>query len=737
MNESEIISDLQYVKGVGPKRAEALAKAGILTLTDLIFNFPVSYIDRNSEVSLKSLSSYYDNESQLDFLTQNEGVKISGEAGLIAKIVRKELKEFRGRKKCLKLYIKDSSEGTGTIIFWNGINYFNKLFNSGQTIAVVGKPDPNKYNSVSFTHPDVEIIDPEETANFESGKILPKYSMPEGFAKASISQKLLRQLIDRIIDQKLPEFQETLPQYLINKYNLPGIKDSIKQIHFPGNASEINKAKTRFKFEEIFNFQLFLAHRKDGQQAAEKGIIFDPASKLARELYDNLPFNLTSDQKKVLREFANDVSSGKPMNRLLQGDVGSGKTIVTILMMLIAVDNGCQAAIMAPTEILAEQHYHTIQKLLKNFEINIATLTGSLIKRARAHNLESISSGKAEIIIGTHSLFESDIIYKNLGLIIIDEQHRFGVAQRAKLKLLAERSVESKGAVPHMLVMSATPIPRTLSMTLYGDLDVSLIKEKPANRKDIKTSIVYQNELPQVYDFIRKEVLDGRQCYIVYPLVEESEKLDLKAATVHYEYLKENIFPDLKCGLLHGQMKWNEKEETMTSFLNNEYDILVATTVIEVGIDVPNATIMLIENAERFGLSQLHQLRGRVGRSNLKSYCMLSADDKFRWLISTKNQKLPASVRLNTMVDTNDGFEIAEADLNLRGPGDLLGTRQAGLPEFRFVDLVRDGDIITKAKKEAFRIISEDSGLNKPENILFRKTIERIQRNSGKYFDIA
>jgi len=428
------------------------------------------------------------------------------------------------------------------------------------------------------------------------------------------------------------------------------------------------------------------------------------------------------------------------MNRLLQGDVGSGKTIVAVLAIVYAVDNGFQAAIMAPTEILAEQHFHTFQRYLEPLGITVVQLVGGQKQKLRRELLEQIASGKASVIVGTHALFQQTVEYHRLGLIVIDEQHRFGVMQRAALRERAMQSYQEAAVAPHILVMSATPIPRTLAMTLYGDLDVSIIDEMPKGRKPVATKVVFESDLPALYQFVREQVRQGYQAYFVYPLVEQSEKLQLKSAVEHYEYLQQKIFPDLRIGLLHGQMFWYEKEDVMRAFKNREYDILVATTVIEVGIDVPQATIMVIENAERFGLAQLHQLRGRVGRGAAQSYCFLVTKDHFRYHLAARNataERNATVVRLRTMERTTNGFEIAEVDLQLRGPGDLLGTRQSGLPEFRFVDLVRDGDIISAARREAFAIVERDPQLRTPPYRSLREELLARFQEEMMLLDVA
>jgi ATP-dependent DNA helicase RecG len=736
------ILPLQYFKGVGPKKAEALAAIGIIEAADLLWYFPRAYIDRNSDTSLLKLSEDFQEESMFQSNIKSKDIKLRGEATLLVKIKNIRENTTGKNRKMLLFDITDKSGASGTIIFWNRHQYFSKAYNINDNIIINGNPETDPRGRIQFTHPEIEKFNPAEHEEFSLGGIVPVYRMTQDLKNAYWNLNLLRRIIQSVLDKELSNVQEFLPDELLKKYKLPDIQTTIRQLHFPENIKQIERSRKRIKFQEIFLFEILLALRQRGIKIAERGIAMNPKSQLARRLYDKLPFQLTGDQKKVIREIAEDLESGKPMNRLLQGDVGSGKTIVALLCMLIAIDNGYQTAIMAPTEILAEQHYHSISKMLEFLDIKVIQLLGGQRAKVRRDVLEKISTGYANIIVGTHALFQSEIEYKNLGLFIIDEQHRFGVAQRAELRKLAKASFsEENAAAPHILVMSATPIPRTLSMTVYGDLDVSVIREMPRNRKPIKTKVVFESQTEQVYEFIRAELKKGHQAYIVYPLVEESEKLLLKAATVHYERIKSEVFPEFKCGLLHGQMFWYEKEETMRSFLNKEFQILIATTVIEVGIDIPNATIMLIEDSDRFGLSQLHQLRGRVGRSELQSYCMLVAKDKYRFELNKKyksdDERKAVIIRLKTMEETTDGFEIAEIDMKLRGPGDLLGTRQSGLPAFKFLDLAEDQKIISIARKDAFEIISNDPHLRLPEHELLKQEFLRLYREENIFIDIA
>jgi ATP-dependent DNA helicase RecG len=737
--KDENISPLQYIKGVGPRRAKALAAEGITEARDLVEYFPRAYIDRNAAASLKSLKSMLRQYNLFRRSVKSDDFKLQSEVGIVATVSAvSEHRIGRGRN-MLSITLSDSSGGKAKIIFWNQVQFYSRLYSEGDLLSISGKPELDRYGVVTFHHPEIEKIDEEDRELYQSGKILPKYRITQPMRKAGITIRFFRNIISKLIDEVASDTSETFPQWLREKYEYMPKDEAIRQLHFPDSSEALQSALRRMKFEELFYYELKLAIRKRETRRQIKGIGIDPKSRLARKLYDSLPFELTGDQKKALREFAADFESDSPMNRLLQGDVGSGKTIVAVLTMLMAVDDGYQVAMMAPTEILAEQHFATLQKMLDGFDIGVALLTGGQKQSARKVILENIESGTAKIIVGTHAMFQSDIKYNNLALIIIDEQHRFGVAQRAELKKHAEQSTDGSCA-PHILVMSATPIPRTLSLTLYGDLDVSVIKQMPKNRKPVRTKVAFESQLAAVHDFIKDELGKGRQTYIVYPLVEKSDKLELKAATQHFEKLSGDIFEKYRCGLLHGQMKWQEKEETMREFKDKKYDLLVSTTVIEVGIDVPNATIMLIENAERFGLAQLHQLRGRVGRGSEQSYCILMTKDNFKYQFKNKaideQEKAAAIIRLRTMEETTDGFKIAEVDMKLRGPGDILGTKQSGIPEFKFVDLVRDVDLIAEARNEAFDLIETDPHLRSEENQLIRETFLHGE-NSESFIDIA
>lgn len=744
--ESVAENPLQWIKGIGPKRAKALSDAGITTLTDLIFYLPRSYIDRAAMSSIRQLAESLDDDNLFAKTKSQNDIALYKDVCIVGKLTVKREHTFSGGRRMLSFILSDDSGATAKIIFWNMIQYFGKVYSEGDFVSISGKPDVDGSGYISFSHPEMELISPEDADLYRSGSILPKYPLTQQLRTAGVNTRVLRNIISHALDSELKNLKETLPVSFLNRLEFPDIVETVKNLHFPSSREMLDKAVFRIKFEELFFFEILIALQKKRIKNKDSGIKLNQKSPLARKFIESLPFTLTGDQKKVMKHLVDDFISGKPMNRLLQGDVGSGKTVVAVAAMLAAVENGLQTAIMAPTEILAEQHFHTIRKFVEPLGVRVVQLVGGQKAKQRRMILESISSGEAQIIVGTHALFQSEIEYRKLGFIVIDEQHRFGVQQRADLIELGRKSfagdeeLSTQAIVPHILVMSATPIPRTLTMTLYGDLDVSIIRELPKNRKQIITKVSFESKYQEIYDFVKKHVSNGRQVFIVYPLVDESEKMELKAATVHFETLKSEVFPAYKCGLLHGQMLWYEKEDTMKAFLKREYDILVATTVIEVGIDIPNATIMIIENADRFGLSQLHQLRGRVGRGSEQSYCILVTKDKFQYLLKTKNkdsERKAAIIRLKTMEATTDGFEISEVDLKLRGPGDVLGTRQSGLPEFKYADLTTDGEIIELARKEAFAIIDSDPHLRLPEHTSIREHFIKLHASGKNYFDIA
>lgn len=722
------ILPLQYLKGVGPRRAEALATTGLVSFEDVLLNVPRSYVDRKSISSIAELRNELRSQSHSSVAEQ---IGAHTQISVVATAVSIEKKTVGRGRSMLQVEMRDESGAVLRLVYWNLINYYTKVFQKDQLYVVHGVPqfDP-RWNALTMHHPEVELVELDEAEQFGSGVILPRYKLSQELSNAGITMKVMRSIVDQCIERSIDVIVDPVPSELLVARGLQSRRDALMQLHHPVSMSAIDHARRRMKYEELFLFELLLAAKRRSRKRPERGLPMQSRSDRARRLIERLPYELTGAQKRVIREIVADMTSGTPMNRLLQGDVGSGKTVVALLCMLNAIDNGYQALIMAPTEILAEQHLHGLQRLLGNdSDVQLVQLVGSQGKKSRATSLELIASGKANIVVGTHALFESDVAYHRLGLIVIDEQHRFGVAQRAELQRLGRTSHGDEPRTPHVLVMSATPIPRTLSMTLYGDLDASVIDELPAQRKPVKTHVVFESKLHEAFDFIRSEIVLGRQAYIVYPLVEKSDKVDAKSAVEHYENLCSTVFHDLRVALLHGQMNWSEKEEVMKAFLAREFDVLVATTVIEVGIDVPNASVMLIENAERFGLSQLHQLRGRVGRGSEQSYCFLATKDHFRYQLkrgALAEDMAKAPLRLNAMEQTTDGFRIAEIDLRLRGPGDVMGTRQSGVPEFRFADLVTDAELIEETRTDAFAVLERDPQLRNEQHQILRRELIRM-----------
>lgn len=727
---SPLILPLQYVKGVGPRRAEALAKEGVVSYADAIYNVPRAYVDRTAAESIAQLRERY-RAPDLWSGDAAHAIKVTAQVTLVGTVTRLEQRTVGKGRSMLVAVLGDDSSATMQLVFWSGLTYYGKFLKAGSTYVVHGVPqyDP-KWGTLSMHHPEVEEVHPEEIEQYRAGSILPRYRMTQGLKSAGLTMRHLRAVAEHALERGLGLIDDPVPADLRRARQLVPQHDALRQLHMPDSLDQIELAKKSMKYEELLVFETHLAARRASRKRPERGLPMQAQSPRARAIIDALPYELTAAQKRVIREIVGDMTSGTPMNRLLQGDVGSGKTIVALLCMLSAIDNGYQTVLLAPTEILVEQHYHSLTKLLSNVEgITVAQLVGAQRSVARRHAHEMIVSGQAQIVVGTHALFEADVKYRKLGLIVIDEQHRFGVAQRKELRRMGQMSHGDQPRTPHILVMSATPIPRTLAMTLYGDLDVSVIDQLPANRKPIITRLVFESSLAETFRFIRSEVARGRQAYIVYPLVEKSEKVQAKSAVEHYEWLHSEVFPDLRVGLLHGQMNWDEKDEIMRAFFRREYDVLVSTTVIEVGIDIPNATVMLIENAERFGLSQLHQLRGRVGRGADQSYCFLATKDHFRYQVtrtSAAEEMMAAVVRLRTMEQTTDGFKVAEVDLRLRGPGDVMGTRQSGIPEFRFADLVGDAEIIAQARSDAHALLSADPHLRAEHHQTLRAEVVKM-----------
>ena len=597
--------------------------------------------------------------------------------------------KMSARKERVVAHFTDGSGRVMDLTWFNGGKYAKQNYAVGKEYVIFGKP--NVYNGrINVTHPDIDPVDKLELAAMG---MQPYYNTTEKMKKAGMNSRAIERLVKTLLDTLKTPFAETLPDFIIQKLHLVSRDDALRKIHYPQNAKELEQARLRLKFEELFYVQLNILRYASDQRRKYRGYVFSKVGDYFNDFYkENLPFELTGAQKRVIREIRKDMGSGRQMNRLLQGDVGSGKTLVALMSMLIALDNGYQACIMAPTEILAEQHLQTIMDFLEGMDIRVALLTGIVKGKRRQEILDGLLDGTVQILVGTHAVIEDTVKFGRLGMVVVDEQHRFGVAQRAKLW---SKSVNP----PHVLVMTATPIPRTLAMTLYGDLDVSVIDELPPGRKPVATQHVFDRSLPSLYESIRNQIRQGRQVYIVFPLIEESEKIDLKNLEDGYEVLRQ-VFPEFRMSKIHGRMKPADKEAEMQRFVSGETQILVATTVIEVGVNVPNASVMVILEAQRFGLSQLHQLRGRVGRGADQSYCILVTNHK----LADDTRK-----RLDIMCETNDGFRIAEADLKLRGPGDLEGTQQSGMAfDLRIADIARDGQLVQLARDEAQLIIDDD-----------------------------
>lgn len=690
-------TSIEFLKGVGPQRAALLQKElKIFTFGDLVQHYPFRYDDRTKFYEIKDI------REEMPF------VQIAG------RISRFEIVGSHFKKRLVGTF--SDSTGTLDLVWFQGINWALQKIKPGVDYVVFGKP--NRYGKIfSIAHPEVEPVH-EKTLK---GGLQSVYSLSEMLRKRHLDSKFISRLQQEILRSGMTHFRETLPDRLLNKYTFPGKKEAVYCIHFPENAETLHATQHRLKFEELFYLQLRLLKLKLVRYEKFKGQAFTDTSILTAFYNNHLPFTLTDAQKKVIREIYEDMKSGHQMNRLLQGDVGSGKTIVAFICMLLVIGGGAQAALMAPTEILAHQHFNNLKVFADAMGLSISLLTGSTKKAMRKSLHEQLGSGALHILVGTHALLEEEVKFKQLGLAIIDEQHRFGVAQRSKLW--------QKNAVlyPHVLVMTATPIPRTLAMTLYGDLEISVIDELPKGRKPIKTTHQYDSHRLQVNAFLRTQIEAGRQIYVVYPLIDESEKLDLKHLMDGYESIS-RAFPDYAISILHGQMKTEAKEYEMKRFLKGETNIMVATTVIEVGVDVPNATVMVIESAERFGLSQLHQLRGRVGRGADQSYCILLSSFK----LSSESR-----LRMHTMVRTNNGFEIAETDLELRGPGDLMGTQQSGLLDLLIADLGKDGKILQQAREAAVEILEEDPDLKKEENRPIQTHLSTLRKSTVNWAKIS
>ncbi len=676
-------TDIQYLKGVGPKLGALMSRNGIKTIKDLLENYPRAFEDRRAARNIASLK-------------ENELVSLKATVMSVSSYAM-----GRSSRKIYDVLIRDGSGQIRCKFFRTPYKGYFERFKTGTEVRIIGKVT-NYRGKLEFHHPDIKDVVPDEE---NVDQLLPIYVEIEGFSSVKM-QKMIQSAYLQLKDWPT----EILPPSLMQKNKLISRKQALKEIHFPeienaeGLTTLTSKAHERIIFEEFFWLELYLASKKMGLKN-EKGVAVQNKDTMNLKLIESLPFALTGAQRKAFEEVKKDMQSGKPMNRLVQGDVGAGKTMVSFMAALYAFESGYQTCMMAPTEILAEQHYNNAVKRLEPLGLKLGLLTGKTKTKERKELLEKLIAGEIHFLIGTHALIEDWVQFKNLALVIIDEQHRFGVAQRGYLK--------SKGQSPHFLVMTATPIPRTLAMTVYGDLDVSIIDEMPAGRSPIQTRVVTEAKRSNAMSFMAEQIEKGRQCYVVYPLVEESEKIDLKNATEEFEKLKHQ-FPKIRFGLLHGKMKPVEKDEIMTQFRNHEIDVLVSTTVIEVGVDVANANLMIIEHAERFGLSQLHQLRGRVGRGEYKSFCVMIMG----YAVSEETRD-----RVTFMEKTNDGFKIAEYDLEIRGPGEFMGARQSGLPGFKIANLVRDFAILKQARDAAFELLASDPKLQKLENKLVREEL--------------
>lgn len=692
--ENILHSPIAFLRGVGQQRAELLEKElGIYEYQDLLNLFPNRYVDRTKYYKINEL--------------QNNNTEVQ----LVGKILNLRTVESANQRSSRLVATFVDETGTMELVWFKGLKWMRDSLKINEPYVVFGKL--NFFGGTfSMPHPEMDLLSEFKKTGHSS--IQPVYPSTEKLAKRNITNRVMRQLVQTVFEEVGNSFAETLPEPIRNSLNLVSKQEAMHHIHFPPDQTSLTKASLRLKFEELFYIQVQLVRKNLLHKQKFVGQPFKKVGEHFLNFYHKyLPFPLTSAQKRVLKEIRADVGSNAQMNRLLQGDVGSGKTIVALMTMLLAVDNQCQACLMAPTEILANQHYQTICALLKNTNISVGLLTGSSKSKERKILDEQLLSGELPILIGTHALLEDKVQFKNLGLAIIDEQHRFGVEQRAKLW-------RKNTLPPHILVMTATPIPRTLAMSVYGDLDVSVIDELPPGRKPIKTLHYFENKRAETYEFIKREIDKGRQAYVVYPLIEESEALDFKNLTEGYDYITASFpYPKYKVSMVHGKLKPDEKDAEMERFLRNETQIMVATTVIEVGVNVPNASVMVIESAERFGLSQLHQLRGRVGRGSEQSYCILLTGNKMGNDTRT---------RMETMVRTNDGFEIAEVDLKLRGPGDLMGTQQSGVLALKIADLVKDQDILKAARFQAIDLLKADPELKYPENQCVAYTLNQLQR---------
>lgn len=683
--------DIKFLAGVGEKRASLLSKElGIRTFGDLLYYFPFRYVDRTRVFRIGELGGEL--PAYIQIRARVTGMAYEGE----------------GRKRRLRVAVSDGS-GIADLVWFSGAKWVEKQIEPGREYVIFGRPNVFR-NSLSFVHPEIDLV--EALVNRPTGGLQGVYSSTEKLTGVQLSSKGIARIMVNLWEQVKDRIVETLPQRIIAENDLMPLRDALYNIHFPQSQELLRRAEYRLKFEELLGIQLAILSRRATRTTAADGFYFPRVGEFFNGFYgEKLPFQLTEAQKRVVREIRSDTVTGHQMNRLLQGDVGSGKTMVALMAMLLAADNGFQSCMMVPTEILARQHFASISRMVEGLGVNVAVLTGSTRKKERDTILEELAYGRLHILIGTHALIEERVKFDNLGLVVIDEQHRFGVEQRARMWTKNSRP-------PHVLVMTATPIPRTLAMTLYGDLDVSVIDELPPGRKPIITRHLYDSQRMKLFGFMRREIARGRQVYVVYPLIKESEKMDYKDLYDGFETMsREFPLPDYRLSVVHGKLSPEEKDEGMRAFRDGETQVMVATSVIEVGVDVPNATVMVIESAERFGLSQLHQLRGRVGRGGEQSYCILMSGDKL---------SREARARLDAMVETNDGFRLSELDLKLRGAGDISGTQQSGTAfELKIASLSKDAAVIEYARRVASGILAEDPSLTMPVNALLARLREK------------
>lgn len=697
---NKLETDVQFLPGVGPKRASLLrSELGVSTVGDLLRTFPFRYIDRSS---IQLISEVQSSSAYVQILAKVISSQVSG--------------------KRLSVFVQDQS-GTMEMVFFKGVKYTYDRLKPGSVFLFFGKP--SIFNGkLNMVHPEIDNPPSGGSVNF-AGTLTGVYNSTDRLKNGGVTGKVMNRLMAEAIDMAISDVEETLPEYILREKALVPLKYAIRNVHFPADQAALEKARYRLKWEELFLLQLSLLKQKYVRSRSAVGIPMPKVGAAFNACYNALPYELTGAQKRVIKEIRSDMMSGHQMNRLLQGDVGSGKTMVAVLTALIAVGNGYQACIMAPTEVLAQQHYANISKYLAPTGVRCVLLIGSTTKAARRPVLSGLADGSVGIIIGTHALIEDTVVFRNLGLAIIDEQHRFGVEQRARLWAKG-----AGGVPPHVLVMTATPIPRTLAMTFYGDLDVSVIDEMPPGRKPVQTMLIGEGKRPALYNFMKKEIAAGRQVFVVYPLIFESEKLDYQNLEAGYEDIVSRFpFPPYKVAIVHGQQTSEVKRFNMDAFAAGRANILVSTTVIEVGVDVPNASVMVIESAERFGLAQLHQLRGRVGRGSEKSYCVLMHGNK----VSKESRK-----RLELMCATENGFDLAEEDMKMRGPGDLEGTQQSGLPiELSIASLAHDGQLLTDARNYAEHVLAHDQTLELPINAPLAAELRKDKYNIKDYSKIS